>query len=112
MKTLYLVCRTKMCGCSFDGSTRYDCAFEASPSARLIHFPQQQVYYVKAISDAPAGELDLNRADDEQFPPEKLRMTLERFYMSVVVGLSGFFKHVARLRSWKEPLRTFAFCTV
>lgn len=77
-----------------------------------MHSPAQQIYYVKAMSDAPAGELDLNRADDEQFPPEKLRMTLERFYMSVLVGLSYFSKHIARLRSWKEPLRTLLFCTV
>lgn len=77
----------------------------------LIRRFNKQIYYVKAMSDAPAGELDLNRADDEQFPPEKLRMTLERFYMSVLVGLSYFFKHIARLRSWKEPLRTLLFCT-
>ncbi|KAL4894858.1 hypothetical protein BDV59DRAFT_164965 [Aspergillus ambiguus] len=76
----------------------------------LIRRFNKQIYYVKAISDAPSGELDLNRAEDEQFPPEKLRMTLERFYMSVLVGLSSFFKHIARLRSWKEPLRTFVFC--
>lgn len=78
----------------------------------LISNRTQQIYYVKAVPDAPPKGLDLNRAEDEQYPPEKLRMTLERFYMTVVVGLSGFFNHIARLRSWKEPIRTSIFCTV
>ncbi|GAB1191775.1 hypothetical protein APSETT444_000958 [Aspergillus pseudonomiae] len=55
-------------------------------------------------------ELDLNRADEEHFPPEKLRATTERFYTSVVVGLVNFFRHITRLRSWREPRRTSAFC--
>lgn len=66
---------------------------------------------MKAVPDATEN-IDLNRADDEQFPPEKLRMTLERFYTSVVVGLTELFRHVGRLRSWKEPLRTSVFCGV
>lgn len=67
---------------------------------------------MKAVPDSQARDIDLNRADDEQFPPEKLRMTVERFYTSVVVGLTEFFRHVGRLRSWKEPLRTSIFCIV
>lgn len=67
---------------------------------------------MKAVSDAQSRDIDLNRADDEQFPPEKLRMTVERFYTSVVVGLMEFFRHVGRLRSWKEPARTSMFCAV
>lgn len=67
---------------------------------------------MKAVPDATTQDLDLNRADDEQFPPEKLRMTLERFYTSVVVGLIECFRHVGRLRSWKEPVRTSLFCAV
>lgn len=39
-------------------------------------------------------------------------MTLERFYTSVIVGLVSFFNHIGRLRSWKEPRRTTAFCAV
>lgn len=72
----------------------------------------QQIYHVKAVPDAQARDIDLNRADDEQFPPEKLRMTVERFYTSVVVGLMEFFRHIGRLRSWKEPVRTSIFCAV
>lgn len=72
----------------------------------------QQIYHVKAVQDATSQNLDLNRAEDEQFPPEKLRMTIERFYTSVVVGLTEFFRHIGRLRSWREPGRTFAFTLV
>lgn len=72
----------------------------------------QQICHVRATPDAPPQELDLNRAEDEQFPAEKLRMTVERFYTSVVVGAVGFWSHVARLRSWKEPRRTSVFCAV
>lgn len=72
----------------------------------------QQIYYVKATEDKTQSVLDLKRADDEQFPPEKLRMTIERFYTSVVVGVTDLFNHVVRLRSWKEPRRSAAFCGV
>ncbi|KAJ6111449.1 hypothetical protein N7523_007510, partial [Penicillium sp. IBT 18751x] len=78
----------------------------------LIRRFNKQIYHVKAVPDAQARDIDLNRADDEQFPPEKLRMTVERFYTSVVVGLTEFFRHVGRLRSWKEPVRTSIFCGV
>lgn len=67
---------------------------------------------MKALEDSAGQTLDLHRADDEQFPPEKLRMTVERFYTSVIVGLTEFFGHIARLRSWKEPGRTSIFCAV
>lgn len=72
----------------------------------------QQIYHVKAVHDTAALNLDLNRTENEQFPPEKLRMTLERFYISVVVGVTEFFRHITRLRSWKEPARTTIFCAV
>ena len=67
---------------------------------------------MKAAPHARPKELDLNRTDNEQFPPEKLRMTLERFYTSVIVGFATLFNHVARLRSWKEFRRTSIFCSV
>ncbi|KAM0094680.1 hypothetical protein ACP6JD_001950 [Aspergillus fumigatus] len=66
----------------------------------------------KAAANTASEDLDLNRAQDEQFPPEKLRITIERFYTSVVVELVGFCRHIARLRSWKEPRRTAVFCAV
>ena len=46
------------------------------------------------------------------YPPEKLRITFERFYTSVVVGIMEFFSHISRLRSWKEPRRTLVFAAV
>lgn len=72
----------------------------------------QQIYHVKAVQDPTSQKLDLNRVEDEQFPPEKLRMTIERFYTSVIVGVIEFARHVGRLRSWREPRRTSAFTLV
>ncbi|GES61902.1 hypothetical protein ATEIFO6365_0011041900 [Aspergillus terreus] len=71
-----------------------------------------QIYYVKAVPDTPLQRLDLIRAEDEQFSPDKLRATLERFYTTIFVSLTGFVKHIVRLRSWRETQRTSIFCTV
>ena len=57
------------------------------------------MYHVKAIPDSPPGGLDLNIADEDDFSPDKLRSNIERLYMTVVVGLIGLGKHIARLRS-------------
>ncbi|KAE8381031.1 hypothetical protein BDV26DRAFT_279144 [Aspergillus bertholletiae] len=78
----------------------------------LIRRFNKQIYYVKAVPDAPLQRLDLNRAEDEHFSPDKLRATLERFYTTIVVSLTAFYKHIARLRSWRETRRTGAFCGV
>ncbi|KAJ5919405.1 hypothetical protein N7466_010348 [Penicillium verhagenii] len=78
----------------------------------LIRRFDKQIYHVRAVQDAKAQPLDLNRVDSERFPPEKLRITLERFYTSVVVGVIEFFRHITRLRSWKESGRTTVFCIV
>lgn len=78
---------------------------------RLINLIQQ-MFSVRAIPDAPAHGLDLNRTDHEQFSPIRLRATLERFYIVIVLSLANFLNHVVRLRSWKEPRRTSAFCMV
>lgn len=56
--------------------------------------------------------LDLNVADDEEFSPDKLRSKLERLYVTVIVSLIAAGKHIVRLRSWREPRRTAAFCAV
>jgi hypothetical protein len=61
------------------------------------------MYHVKAIPEAPPGGLDLNIADEDEFSPDKLRANIERLYMTVIVGVIGFGKHIARLRSWREP---------
>lgn len=70
------------------------------------------MYHVKAIPEAPPGGLDLNIADHDEFSADKLRANIERFYMTVVIGLISFVKHIARLRSWRETRRTSAFCAV
>ncbi|KIW93899.1 uncharacterized protein Z519_05214 [Cladophialophora bantiana CBS 173.52] len=71
-----------------------------------------QMYHVRAIPQAPPGGLDLNTADDEEFSPDKLRSNIQRLYMTVIVGLIAFGKHIARLRSWREPRRTAGFAAV
>ncbi|KAI9801859.1 MAG: hypothetical protein M1833_002173 [Piccolia ochrophora] len=76
----------------------------------LVRRFDKQMYHVKAIPVAPLGGLDLNIADEDEFSPEKLRSNIERLYMTVVIGSMGFVKHIVRLRSWKEPRRTAAFC--
>ncbi|PYH45555.1 DUF3292 domain-containing protein [Aspergillus saccharolyticus JOP 1030-1] len=78
----------------------------------LIRRFNKQIYYVKAMPEAPLQRLDMNRAEDEQFSPDKLRATLERFYTTIVVSLTAFVKHIARLRSWRERDRTAGFCLV
>lgn len=70
------------------------------------------MYHVKALPEPPLGGLDLNIADEEEFSPDKLRANIERLYMTVIVGLVNFWKHIARLRSWRERNRTLAFLGV
>ncbi|KAL9108328.1 MAG: hypothetical protein Q9227_006927 [Pyrenula ochraceoflavens] len=72
----------------------------------------QQMYHVKAIKTAPLGGLDLFVADEDEFSPDKLRSNIERLYMTVGIGVITFGKHIARLRSWREPRRTGGFCAV
>ncbi|KAL4928894.1 DUF3292 domain-containing protein [Aspergillus undulatus] len=78
----------------------------------LIRRFGKQIYNVKAVQDSPPQALDLNRAEDDHFSPDKLRATLERFYTTIIIGLTAFGKHITRLRSWKEPRRTSGFCAV
>lgn len=70
------------------------------------------MYHLKEIPNAAPGGLDLNVADEEEFSPDKLRSNIERLYMTVIIGLMGFGKQIARLRSWRETRRTAYFCTV
>ncbi|KAK5071248.1 hypothetical protein LTR64_007752 [Lithohypha guttulata] len=78
----------------------------------LIRRFNKQTFHVKAIPQAPPGGLDLNIADEDEFSPIKLRANIERLYMTVIVGLVAAFKHVVRLRSWREPRRTAGFAGV
>lgn len=70
------------------------------------------MYHVKAIPQAPPGGLDLQVADEDEFSPDKLRANIERLYMTVIIGMMSFGKHIARLRSWREPRRTAGFAAV
>lgn len=78
----------------------------------LIRRFNKQMYHVKSIPEPPVGGLDLLIADDEEFSPDKLRANIERLYMTVIVGCIAAFKHIARLRSWRERNRTLAFLSV
>ncbi|KXX80187.1 hypothetical protein MMYC01_204247 [Madurella mycetomatis] len=68
-----------------------------------------QIYHVKSNPCPAPGGLDLNIVDDEEFSPDKMRANIERFYMTVGVGLLAGVKHIARLRSWRETQRTACF---
>lgn len=70
------------------------------------------MYHVKSLEHPPMSALDLEIADEDEFSPDKLRANLERLYMTVIVGMTAFAKHIARLRSWREPRRTGAFFAV
>ncbi|CAK7200700.1 hypothetical protein SEUCBS139899_003398 [Sporothrix eucalyptigena] len=78
----------------------------------LVRRFDKQMYHVKAIGQPVPGDLDLNIADDEEFSPDKLRANLERLYMTVGMGMLGAWKHIARLRSWREKQRTGVFAGV
>ncbi|TFK84092.1 hypothetical protein K466DRAFT_497246 [Polyporus arcularius HHB13444] len=77
---------------------------------QLIRRFNKQIQHVREIPPPPPGFLDLEITDDEEFSPDKLRANLERLYMTVIVGMAAFGKHIARLRSWNEPRRTARFC--
>ncbi|KAI3337999.1 hypothetical protein F4824DRAFT_509630 [Ustulina deusta] len=76
----------------------------------LIRRFNKQIYHVKEVPYSVPGDLDLNVSDDEEFSPDKLRAAVERFYMTVGIGLLEVVKHIARLRSWRETRRTSCFC--
>lgn len=78
----------------------------------LVRRFDKQIFHVKSIEEPPLANLDMNIADDEEFSPDKLRAHLERLYVTVVVALFSFWKHIARLRSWREYRRTALFLAV
>lgn len=78
----------------------------------LVRRFNKQLYHVKATHEPLLAGLDLNIVDEDEFSPDKLRSNVERLYMTVIIGLMGAGKHMARLRSWREPRRTAAFCAV
>ena len=78
----------------------------------LIRRFNKQMYHVKATNEPLLAGLDLNTVDEDEFSPDKLRSNVERLYMTVIIGMMGFGKHVARIRSWREPRRTGVFLAV
>lgn len=70
------------------------------------------MYHVKETTSPVPGNLDCNIADEDEFSPDKLRATVERLYMTVIIGLVGFGKHIVRIRSWREKRRTTCFALV
>ncbi|PHH69015.1 hypothetical protein CDD80_7080 [Ophiocordyceps camponoti-rufipedis] len=70
------------------------------------------VFRVRSVGNVPATTLDMDVADDDDFSPDKLRATIERLYVSVFVSIVSGWKHVARLRSWRERRRTSIFLAV
>ncbi|KAL0934531.1 uncharacterized protein CTRU02_211330 [Colletotrichum truncatum] len=78
----------------------------------LVRRFDKQIFHVKSIPEAPLASLDLNIADEEEFSPDKLRAHIERLYMTVIVGLFSFWKHIVRIRSWREWKRTSTFLSV
>jgi len=78
----------------------------------LVRRFNKQMYHVKATNDPMLAGLDLINVDEAEFSPDKLRSNIERLYMTVIIGMMGFGKQIARLRSWREPRRTSAFCAV
>ncbi|KAI6709726.1 hypothetical protein JHW43_007748 [Diplocarpon mali] len=78
----------------------------------LVRRSNEALYHVKALPESPLGGLDLKTADEEEFSPDKLRANIERLYMTFGVGMLVLWKHIARLRSWRELNRTIAFAAV
>ncbi|KAJ1032687.1 hypothetical protein NDA16_000709 [Ustilago loliicola] len=81
----------------------------------LVRRFNKQTYRVKALEDdnkKAKKDFDMYISNQEEFQPDKLKATFERFYITVVVGTVAFIQHIARLRSWSEPKRTGGFMLV
>ncbi|OBT66141.1 hypothetical protein VE03_05167 [Pseudogymnoascus sp. 23342-1-I1] len=78
----------------------------------LLRRFNKQIQHVKTIPTPPMDGLDLNISPIEEFSPDKLRASIERLYMTIIVGATTAVKHIARLRSWHERPRTMAFLAV
>ncbi|SPO21685.1 uncharacterized protein UTRI_01168_B [Ustilago trichophora] len=79
----------------------------------LVRRFNKQTYRVKAIEEkSPKTDFDMYISNKEEFQPDKLKATFERFYVNCVVGAVAFIQHIARLRSWSEPKRTGGFMIV
>lgn len=77
--------QTRIYGFWSDDLTRYARGF--IPITTDFNVALQQIFQVRAVDNVP-GLLDLELAEDEEFSPDKLRATLERFYMDVVCSMN------------------------
>lgn len=67
------------------------------------------VFRLKAAEKCPLSDLDVVAAEHRETSPQQLQAQFARLYMTVIIGLFAFYKHMARLRSWSEPHRTSKF---
>lgn len=74
----------------------------------LIRRFNKQIFHVKRTDERSLSNLDMNIAAGENITAEKLQAHAERLYMTVVINLVSFYKHMVRLRSWREQ-RTVIF---
>jgi hypothetical protein len=83
------------------------------PSGEVIaNVSSQDVFAVKSVPRSVAQGLDLNEAWSDEYASDKITLHLQRFYLSIVLGLANLGKQLSRLRSWKETKRTSVFCGV
>ncbi|KAG5915554.1 hypothetical protein E4U53_004451, partial [Claviceps sorghi] len=81
----------------------------------LIRRFNRQVFAVRAVDDVAVDDvvldmdMDMNMGAVDDLSPERLRAHIERLYMTVLVRLYASYKHVVRLRSWREKQRTLLF---
>ncbi|KAG6016110.1 hypothetical protein E4U43_004239 [Claviceps pusilla] len=77
----------------------------------LIRRFNRQVFAVRTIDNTPGPltAMDMNVGVVDDLSPERLRAHIERLYMTVLVSLYASYKHVVRLRSWREKQRTMLF---
>ncbi|TGJ83739.1 hypothetical protein E0Z10_g5049 [Xylaria hypoxylon] len=76
----------------------------------LIRRFNKQMYHVKEVSHSVLGDLDLNVSDDEEFSPDKLRVTVERFYMTSLESSLAYF--IAWLFDFINPLLVVGLITL
>ncbi|KAE9362759.1 hypothetical protein N431DRAFT_391269 [Stipitochalara longipes BDJ] len=76
----------------------------------MIRRFNKDVFDVQAVPLVATTGLDLTEAWDDDHSTDKITLHLQRFYLSIFLGLTSFGKQISRLRSWKDANRTAAFC--
>lgn len=70
-----------------------------------------QVKHLRADDRIPSHRFDLAVTDDQPFSAARLKSNIERCLI-IVAKLKTCGREMARLRSWDDPGRTAAFCSV